>query len=185
MGEFGSIVPVVTLGSIAKRWLVPGWRIGWLVTNDPSGILEKSGVVESLKSYLYLCPDPATFTQGAIAQILENTKDDFFSKILNIIREAADICYDRIKEIPCLTCPYKPEGSMSVMVSLNLSLLEDISDDLDFCLKLAKEESVTVLPGFSVGMKNWLRITFAVELASLEEALDRMKAFCLRHGRRQ
>jgi tyrosine aminotransferase len=54
--------------------------------------------------------------QGAIAQILENTKDDFFSKILNIIREAADICYDRIKEIPCLTCPYKPEGSMSVMV---------------------------------------------------------------------
>ena len=44
MGEFGSIVPVVTLGSIAKRWLVPGWRIGWLVTNDPSGILEKSGV---------------------------------------------------------------------------------------------------------------------------------------------
>ncbi len=33
--------------------------------------------------------------QGAIAQILENTKDDFFSKILNIIREAADICLKR------------------------------------------------------------------------------------------
>lgn len=54
--------------------------------------------------------------QGAVAQILENTKDDFFSKIINIIREAAYICYDRIKEIPCLTCPHKPKGSMSVIV---------------------------------------------------------------------
>ncbi|XP_021717381.1 tyrosine aminotransferase-like [Chenopodium quinoa] len=25
-----------------KRWLVPGWRLGWLVTNDPSGFLQKS-----------------------------------------------------------------------------------------------------------------------------------------------
>lgn len=32
-------------------------------------------------------------------------------------------------------------------VELNLSLLEDISDDIDFCFKLAKEESVIILPG--------------------------------------
>lgn len=44
MGVFGSIVPVLTLGSISKRWIVPGWRIGWLVTSDPHGILQKSGV---------------------------------------------------------------------------------------------------------------------------------------------
>ena len=25
MGVFGSVVPVITLGSISKRWLVPGW----------------------------------------------------------------------------------------------------------------------------------------------------------------
>lgn len=44
MGVFGSIVPVITLGAISKRWLVPGWRLGWLVTSDPSGILKISGV---------------------------------------------------------------------------------------------------------------------------------------------
>lgn len=32
-------------------------------------------------------------------------------------------------------------------VKLNLSLLEDICDDIDFCFKLAKEESVIILPG--------------------------------------
>ena len=34
-----------------------------------------------------------------------------------------------------------------MQVKLNISLLEDISDDIDFCFKLAKEESVIILPG--------------------------------------
>lgn len=34
-----------------------------------------------------------------------------------------------------------------LQVKLNLSLLEDIKDDMEFSLKLAKEESVIVLPG--------------------------------------
>ena len=54
--------------------------------------------------------------QGAVPQILEKTGEDFFSKVIVILREAAHICYDRIMEIPCITCPNKPEGSMFVMV---------------------------------------------------------------------
>ncbi|KVI04638.1 Aminotransferase, class I/classII, partial [Cynara cardunculus var. scolymus] len=75
MGVFGSMVPVLTLGSLSKRWIVPGWRLGWFVTGDPKGIFK-------------------------------NTK-----------------------------------------VKLNVSLLKDISDDIEFCFKLAKEESVILLPG--------------------------------------
>ncbi|XP_050248355.1 nicotianamine aminotransferase 1-like [Quercus robur] len=183
LGTFGSIAPVITLGSISKRWIVPGWRCGWLVTNDPNGILRKTGIVDSIKGCLDVSSDPATFIQGAIPQILENTKEDFFSKIIYIIREAANLCYERIKEIPCITCPYKPEGSMYTMVKLNLCLLEDIGDDMEFCLKLAKEESVIVLPGMAMGMKNWLRITIAIELSILEDGLARIKAFCQRHAK--
>uniref|UniRef100_A0A5B7AZY5 Putative tyrosine aminotransferase-like n=1 Tax=Davidia involucrata TaxID=16924 RepID=A0A5B7AZY5_DAVIN len=142
-------------------------------------------IVDSIKGFLNISSDPATFIQGAVPQILEKTEDDFFLKIVNILREAAEICYDRIKEIPCITCPSKPEGSMFVMVKLNLSLLEDIDDDLDFCVKLAKEESVIVLPGVAVGLKNWLRITFAIEPSSLEEGLGRIKAFYQRHAKKQ
>lgn len=34
-----------------------------------------------------------------------------------------------------------------MQVKLDLSLLEDILDDVDFCCRLAKEESVIILPG--------------------------------------
>lgn len=44
MGTFGSIVPVLTLGSISKRWIVPGWRLGWIAVTDPRGILNETKV---------------------------------------------------------------------------------------------------------------------------------------------
>ncbi|KAH9743892.1 Aminotran 1 2 domain-containing protein [Citrus sinensis] len=147
MGVFGSIVPLLTLGSISKRGIVPGLRLGWLVTSDPNGILQDSGIVDSIKIFLNISSDPATFIQGAVPQILEKTEEEFFSKIIDILRETADKCCDRLKEIPCITCPKKPEGSMFVMVKLNYSLLEGINSDMEFALKLAKEESVIVLPG--------------------------------------
>ncbi|XP_037494273.1 nicotianamine aminotransferase 1 [Jatropha curcas] len=184
MGVFGSIVPVLSLGSISKRWIVPGWRIGWLVVSDPNGILQKYGVVNSIISYLNISSDPATFIQGAIPEILENTNEDFFLKILNLLREAVDICCDGMQDIPCITCPNRPQGSMFVMAKLNLSLLEGIKDDMDFCLKLAKEESVIVLPGICVGMKNWLRISFAIEPSTLEVGFRRIKDFCERHAKK-
>ncbi|XP_021295337.1 tyrosine aminotransferase-like [Herrania umbratica] len=185
MRMFASTVPVLTLGSISKKWIVPGWRLGWLVTSDPNGILHKYGIIESITGFLNISSDPATFIQGAIPQLIENTKEDFFSKIICILREAADISYNIIKEIPCITCPKKPEGSMFVMVKPNLSMLEDVNDDMEFCLKLAKEESVIILPGVAVGLKNWLRITFAIESSYLEEGLARLKAFCQRHAKKQ
>jgi tyrosine aminotransferase len=44
MGVFGAVAPVFTLGSISKRWLVPGWRLGWIVTNDPNGVFQGTKV---------------------------------------------------------------------------------------------------------------------------------------------
>ncbi|KAK1324740.1 Nicotianamine aminotransferase B [Acorus calamus] len=182
MGAFGSIVPIITVGSISKRWVVPGWRLGWIVLSDPNGILKQTKIIEGITGILNITSDPATFIQGAVFDIIKNTKDEFFKKTIDLLRETADICFERLKEITCITCPHKPEGSMFVMVELNLSLLKGIEDDVDFCCKLAREESVVILPGSAVGLKNWLRITFAVDPSSLEDGLGRLKSFCKRHS---
>ncbi|KAL9272892.1 putative aminotransferase TAT2 [Drosera capensis] len=182
IGVFGSIVPIFTLGSLSKRWLVPGWRLGWFIMTDPSGTFKDPKIIERLKKYFDIYGGPATFIQAAVPRILEQTDKAFYRRTINTLKQNSDRCFDGINEIPCLACPSKPDGSMAVMVKLNLSMLRDITDDIDFCFKLAKEESVVVLPGIAVGLKNWLRVTFAVEPASLEEGLRRMKSFCLRHA---
>ena len=66
---------------------------------------------------------PVYICQGALPDILQKTKADYFSKIVALLRETADICYTKIKEIPCITCPSKPEGSMFVMVCNNILLV--------------------------------------------------------------
>ncbi|KAI8030403.1 putative aminotransferase TAT2 [Camellia lanceoleosa] len=44
MEVFGSVGPVLTLGSLLKRLIVPGWRLGWFVINDPSDIFKNPKV---------------------------------------------------------------------------------------------------------------------------------------------
>ena len=40
--DFAKDVPVLMCGSIAKRYVVPGWRCGWVVVFDRKRILEKA-----------------------------------------------------------------------------------------------------------------------------------------------
>ena len=38
-GQLSKNVPVLSCGGLAKRWLVPGWRVGWLIVHDRNGRL--------------------------------------------------------------------------------------------------------------------------------------------------
>ncbi|XP_023533361.1 tyrosine aminotransferase-like [Cucurbita pepo subsp. pepo] len=181
MGEFGSIAPVLTLGSLSKKWSVPGWRLGWILTTDPNGILKKHGILESIENYKEIIPPPATCIQGAVPQILAKTSDEFVSGLLDSLKTNADILYEKINKIPCFTCPNKPEGSMLAMVKLNLEQLEGIRDDVEFCSKVAREESVVILPGVAVGLKNWLRFSFGMERCAIEDGVARLESFYQRH----
>ncbi|KAI7741596.1 hypothetical protein M8C21_032138 [Ambrosia artemisiifolia] len=183
MGVFGDIAPVLTIGSLSKRWVVPGWRFGWIAITDPTGILHQTGVAGSLKSCLTISADPPTVIQGAIPAVIKNTPESFFLNINKILKEAAEMFFEKIKEVPNVTCTHKPEGSMFTMVKLNIPAFEDIVDDTDFCTKLAKEECMVIFPGEAVCLKNWVRVSFAAEPKVLEDAIERMKAFCLRHAK--
>ncbi|CAN7014881.1 hypothetical protein IGI04_013346 [Brassica rapa subsp. trilocularis] len=185
MGIFASIVPVVTLGSVSKGWLVPGWRIGWMAMHDPNNVFKTTGVVESIKDLLNISPDPSTILQVALPNILEKTKKDFFDKKNLTLRQNVDMMFDALKEVPCLVCPKKPESCAYLVTKLDLSLLEDITDDVDFCMKLAREENLVLLPGEALGKKNWVRISIGVERSMLEDAFARLKSFVARHVKSQ
>ncbi|RZC69574.1 hypothetical protein C5167_032686 [Papaver somniferum] len=129
--------------------------------------------------------------KGVIPQILEHTKEDFFENTISLLRQALDICAEEMKEIACITLLQKPEGSMFVMVKLDTSLLEDISDDMDFCIKLAREEKVIILPALGIccrncsGSQKLAQDNLSIDLPSLKDTMERMKSFCQRHAKPQ
>lgn len=62
IGSLSTTVPVVTLGGLAKHFLVPGWRIGWLVVHDRNGVLAR--VKEAFLKLAQL-----TFAPNSLAEV--------------------------------------------------------------------------------------------------------------------
>ena len=38
MASLSSDVPILSCGGLAKRWLVPGWRMGWILIHDRNDV---------------------------------------------------------------------------------------------------------------------------------------------------
>jgi tyrosine aminotransferase len=34
LARLSKTVPILSVGGLAKRWLVPGWRLGWILIHD-------------------------------------------------------------------------------------------------------------------------------------------------------
>ncbi|KAI5056682.1 hypothetical protein GOP47_0028500 [Adiantum capillus-veneris] len=174
-------VPVLTVGGLSKRWIVPGWRLGWILVSDPFGVLARGKVVEGLTKLAQLTVNTSTIVQAALPAILRNTPDEFYQRSNALLQEGAKLCCKRIQKISGLECPSKPQGSMFIMVKINMSVFIELRDDIGFASALATEESVIVLPGSAFGTPNWMRMIFAAPPSLLNEAWDRIEAFCDRH----
>ncbi|CAM6090319.1 unnamed protein product [Calypogeia fissa] len=183
MAKFSALAPVVSIGSISKGWLATGWRLGWLAIWDPNKILKKAKIPEAVLNIMQISAGPATPMQAALPEILQNTPQSFFDKTQDHLRAGADVCYTRASKIQGLSVPTRPEGSMFMMIKLDLSMFEDINSDTEFTQVLLREESVLVLPGIAFGIPNWFRIVFALSIPQLGEAWDRIEEFCSRHVR--
>lgn len=177
--ELTNTVPILAVGGIAKQYVVPGWRLGWIMIYDKQGHFQE--VRQGLARLATLILGPNTIVQGATAQILNETPDSFYQELNDTLRQHAEYTVERISKIPGLKV-IKPQGAMYCMVGIDIDRFssEEITDDLTFSKLLLKEESVFVLPGQCFRMKNFFRIVLCPPLPKLQEAYDRLESFCAR-----
>jgi tyrosine aminotransferase len=98
------------------------------------------------------------------------------------LTKQAKIVYLRLSEIQGLEV-IAPQGAMYAMVRISVDIF-DFTNDMEFSSKLLKEENVFVLPGSAFGMPNFVRVVFCSNEPLLQEASDRIAAFCERHRKR-
>jgi len=182
VAEISHTVPVLSIGAVSKRCLVPGWRCGWIVVHDRNNILADANVIEALVRQQMITLGPCGLIQEALPTILHQLKSDkkWTQGVMAELQRSADVTISRIQAIPGLKIISEPQGAMYVLVGISDSTYPGLSDDVVFAQRLMEEESVVVLPGKCFRAPGTFRICFAAPIAMIEEACDRLAEFCQR-----
>nr|XP_002120196.1 tyrosine aminotransferase isoform X1 [Ciona intestinalis] len=171
-------VPILSCGGIAKKFLVPGWRLGWVVVHDRHGIFGteiRMGLVKLSQRIL----GPCTLIQGALPAILSTPKS-FHLETIRKLEENADYLFNQINGLPGLN-PIKPTAAMYMMVGFDKQHYPEFKDDVAFTERLISEQSVFCLPAKCFEYPNYFRVVLSVPRNKTEEACARLKKFCDMH----
>ena len=177
MASLTTTVPILSCGGLTKRYLIPGWRMGWITIHDANGIFAAGKIKHGLQCLSQRIIGSNTLVQGALPKILEETPKSFYSDTLKVIEYNARLAYDRLKRVPGLK-PVMPEGAMYMMVGIDLKSFPKFQNDLQVVEALVREQSVFCLPGKCFNIPNFFRIVLTVPKEMLVEACDRIEEFC-------
>ena len=159
----------VYVSGFSKAFAMTGWRLGYVCA--PKEIDE---AMFKIHQYAMLCA-PVTSQYAAMEALKDGLSDGFAT-----VEEMRD-SYDKRRKFVLhslsdigLTC-FEPQGAFYAFPSVKNSGL----DGEAFANGLLKSQKVAVVPGNAFGTfgKNNVRISYAVSMASLSEAFDRMGAF--------
>ncbi|KAM9816537.1 tyrosine aminotransferase isoform X1 [Syngnathus typhle] len=181
LASLSSDVPIISCGGLAKRWLVPGWRLGWILIHDRKNIFGPE-IRHGLGKLTQRILGPCTIVQGALEGILNNTRLGFYDDTIHFIKSNAEICFKELSTVPGLN-PIMPSGAMYLMIGIDIKSFPDCHNDVDFTQRLVIEQSVFCLPATAFEYPNYFRIVVTVPEQMMMEACGRIREFCLHHYR--
>jgi len=171
-------VPVFTIGGLAKRYLIPGWRLGWLALTDRANLL--TAARPHIASLTQVIVGASTVVQNAVPAILRNLDKSYYDSLNAILEEQAAAAIAACEGIEGLTT-VRPQGAMYVMVHIDTTRFKDIANDQEFASKLLTEGNIMVLPGACFNAPNFIRLVYCAPAAILKDFGTRLAAFCEQH----
>ncbi|XP_044283986.1 tyrosine aminotransferase isoform X2 [Varanus komodoensis] len=179
LAKLSTNVPILSCGGLAKRWLVPGWRMGWILIHDRRDIFGKE-IRDGLLRLSQRILGPCTVVQGALGRILHQTSSEFYHNTLSFLKSNAALCYTALSAV-CGLRPVKPSGAMYLMVGIEMEHFPEFENDVEFTERLIAEQSVFCLPATCFEYPNFFRVVITVPEEMMVEACQRIQRFCQRH----
>lgn len=148
----------------AKSFAMTGWRIGYL-----AGDLEIIKATTRVQSHS--TSNVCTFAQyGAIAA-LENSLDCVEEMRLAFAKRR-EVMFELINAIPGISC-LKPDGAFYMYINISKTGLNSV----EFCNVLLEEKQLAAVPGQAFGTDDHIRLSYATDLATIEQGMQRLAEF--------
>ncbi|KAL3860323.1 hypothetical protein ACJMK2_010462 [Sinanodonta woodiana] len=172
-------VPVLSCSGLTKRFIVPGWRLGWIIIADKNNVFEAE-IRKGLISLSQRILGPSSIIQGAVEGILTKTPQSFFKETIDFVETNASLFYDNIVRVPGLH-PVMPQGAMYMMIGIEMEKFPEYMDDVAFTEALVNEERVFCLPAKCFQYPGFFRVVLTIPRDKLLIACGRIAEFCKRH----
>lgn len=171
-------VPIITVGGLSKRFLVPGWRTGWLIMSDPQN--HAQSIREGLHIFANRILGPNTLIQKALPGILKGTDGDWFKGVLKKLEMNANTCYKTLSQVPGLYCT-KPNAAMYLLLGIDMDRFPAFKDDVEFAKALVIEQNIFLIPGSAFLAPCHVRLVTASPPDVMRDACERIRDFCGKH----
>ena len=166
---------VLVMSGVSKTYAMTGWRIGFC--GGPAGLIRAMVIMQS-----HATAGVSTVGQAAAAAVLDGPQD-VVGEMVAAYHRRRDLVVGMLRQAPGLICAV-PEGAFYVFPSIAGCIGrvsaggQRIDTDRDFATALLEEQHVAVVHGTAFGMSPHVRISYATDDASLEEACGRIVEFC-------
>ena len=157
----------IILNGVSKAYSMTGWRIGYAAGN--SEIIKK---MKTLQSQSTSCA--SSVSQAAACSALSNTCDEM-PIMNNEYKKRHDYVVSELNKIEGVDC--RPtDGTFYVFPSFKkfIELNSDISNDSELALYILEKAKVAVVPGSAFGIEGHIRISIAIDMNSLKNAMQRL-----------
>src|SRR5216684_1022451 len=156
-------VPLITLESLSKTHMVPGWRVGWMRFTHPEKMQDLIAAITRLASGRLCSPTPA---QYAVKPALTGDQH-FLEGFIADIKSRRDRALAHVRSIERLSCS-TPDAAFYMMIRVGGT---NHSTDEQFVVDLLNDTGVLVVHGSGFGCDSTAGYFRLVYLAN-EEALD-------------
>uniref|UniRef100_UPI004048D224 pyridoxal phosphate-dependent aminotransferase n=1 Tax=Yoonia sp. TaxID=2212373 RepID=UPI004048D224 len=165
----------LTVNGVSKAYAMTGWRIGYAA--GPKLLIDAMRKVQSQST-----SNPCSVSQWAAVEALNGTQD-FLAPNNTLFEGRRDLVVELLNRAEGIICP-KPEGAFYVYPSIAGCIGKTskggvlIDSDEIFATALLEETGVAVVFGAAFGLSPNFRVSYATSNAALQEACNRIIAFC-------
>lgn len=168
-------VPVITFNGFSKVYLMPGWRIGYVLFHH-DGILDEIHDAFMRIARSRLCAN--SVCQFACITALKGPQNHI-KEVNDKLRKRRDFAYKRLNEIEGISTT-KPQGAFYIFPKIEAMKSEIWKDDKEFVLDFLHKKHVLVVhgSGFSETYgKDHFRAVILPNTEMLGEAFDKLEEF--------
>jgi aspartate aminotransferase len=157
----------ITINGLSKSAAMTGWRLGWAVA--PRLLISALSKIQGQST-----SGINSLTQWAGVAALNLPESEFQTQI-EAFRRRKDLLLDILKKNGKIKIS-PPEGAFYAFIGIE-AFLKEGEDSVVFCEKLLQKARVAAVPGTPFGAPNWIRFSFAIDDASLQEGCERFIQF--------